>query len=99
MDQQKGSSESSERPSQEITPLPLLADILSLHLTLCSSCKPDARPAGLGQRSALCDGYWQLVQRWADREGKVNNVVAHDEYGNQADTQLGKSPPWNLYQP
>lgn len=88
MDQSKGLSESSGKPSQEITPLPLLADILSLHLTLCSSCQPDARPAGLGQRNALCDGYWELVQRWADHEGEVNNVVAHDEYGNDAPTQL-----------
>lgn len=89
MDQQKGLSESNGKQSPETTePLPLLADILSLHLTLCSRCQPDARPAGLGQRSALCDDYWSLVQKWADREGEVNNVVAHDEYGNTAPRNL-----------
>jgi hypothetical protein len=98
MDQPEDLSGSSGKPSQETTS-PLLADLLSLHLTLCSNCQPDQRPVGLGGKSRLCSGYWELVQKWADREGQLNNVVAHDEYGNQADTQLGKSPPWNLYQP
>jgi hypothetical protein len=88
MDQQQGLSESSGKQSPETTEPPLLADVLSLHLTFCSSCQPDSRPVGLGQRSALCGGYWELVQQWADAEGEANNVVARDEYGNDAPRKL-----------
>jgi hypothetical protein len=34
--------------------------------------------------SNLCSDYRAIIQEWADREGEVNNIVDHDEYGNQA---------------
>jgi hypothetical protein len=29
-----------------------------------------------------------MVQDWAQNEGHLNNVVAHDEFGNDAPTHL-----------
>jgi hypothetical protein len=87
MDQSKDSSESNGRPSQEIMP-PTLGELLADHLAHCSSCVPDQRPVGLGGESLLCGVYWDLVQEWSDREGNLNNIVAHDEYGNDAPRKL-----------
>ena len=86
MGQPQDSSESNVRPDPA-TMRPL-AEVLAEHLTHCSSCQPDQRPVGLGGESHLCGVYWDLVQEWSDREGQLNNVVAHDEYGNNAPRPL-----------
>lgn len=67
-----------------------LHDVLTAHVKLCSQCKEVARrdrPRGLGMVSNFCSDYQELIKAWAMTEGKVNNIVAHDEFGNQAPTQ------------
>lgn len=65
---------------------PSLHDVLSAHIKTCSACQDamQTRPRGIGMRSNLCSDYQALIQAWADTEGRVNNVVAHDEFGNEA---------------
>lgn len=66
-----------------------LGDILQEHLTGCAQCQaslsrtptPNLNPTGT---TGLCSKWFQIIREWADEEGKVNNVVAEDEYGNQA---------------
>lgn len=48
----------------------------------------DRKPKGLGQTSQLCFEYQDIIQDWSDLEGQLNNIVAHDEYGNQAPTEI-----------
>lgn len=80
-DQHTASSQSNERLEQEIT---LLSDRITDHIAHCSECHPSDRPVALGQESGLCEGYWDMVEAWARDEGYVNNIVARDEYGNEA---------------
>lgn len=66
-----------------------LSDVLASHLTGCEQCqgtlkrKPVANLAGAGV-DQHCEVYWTLILEHAEWEGRVNNVVAHDEYGNEA---------------
>lgn len=34
--------------------------------------------------SQLCSDYTLIIEVWAQQEGEINNIVAHDEYGNYA---------------
>lgn len=64
-------------------------DAIAMHLVDCDQCRTAAshgRPVAIGQRSGLCGTYWQLQLMRAKVEGKVNNIVAHTEYGDEAPT-------------
>jgi hypothetical protein len=60
-------------------------DMIAMHLLQCDQCRKaiEGRPVGLGQKSGMCDDYWQLQTIRADVEGKANNIVAHTEYGDE----------------
>ena len=93
MDQPEDFTGSSEKPNQEITDI---AEMVREHLTFCSDCQPPFKPVGLGMKAGFCAAYWDMVRSWADQEGRLNNVVAHDEYGNDAPRKLdpdGSIPP------
>lgn len=81
------SARSSVKLSQETTG-PLLVDLIAEHFSSCHVCTPSERPVSMGQESGLCDDYWRMVEAWARNEGHLNNVVAQDEYGNQAPRTL-----------
>jgi len=62
-------------------------DIIVMHLEQCDNCRMATEhllPKGLGQRTGLCDTYLHLQIMRADYEGKVNNIVAHTEVGDEA---------------
>jgi len=62
-------------------------EVIAKHLADCAQCKEAAvtgGPRGLGQRSRHCGTYWQLQLERAHYEGKINNVVAHTELGDEA---------------
>jgi hypothetical protein len=62
-------------------------DAIAMHLVDCDQCRhaiEDLRPVGLGQKSGLCDAYWNLQKIRADYEGRVNNIVAYTELGDEA---------------
>jgi hypothetical protein len=64
-----------------------LNDAVQEHVNSCSQCSKlikSLRPIGLGATSPLCSEYWRIIREWSDTEGYVNNIVAHDEYGNEA---------------
>lgn len=86
-DQRTNSASSNAKLSQETTG-PLLTDLIRDHFSSCKECNPNSRPVSLGQESGLCADYWTMVQDWAQNEGHLNNVVAHDEFGNDAPTHL-----------
>lgn len=67
--------------------VPLHESIMA-HLQTCSQCRKTSRalPNGLGMKSQFCSEYLDIFRQWAKEEGEVNNIVAHDEYGNQAST-------------
>jgi hypothetical protein len=61
--------------------------LIEEHLVTCDQCRNATRhgaPRHLGNRSAHCGTYWQLQLDRANYEGKVNNVVAHTEHGDEA---------------
>jgi hypothetical protein len=64
-----------------------LHERLSEHLETCSECQAatqsKTKPKGLGQRMQLCSRYQDIIAVWAEQEGRVNNIVDHDEYGNR----------------
>lgn len=68
--------------------------IIKLHLWECQQCHEAqlARPRGLGQQSGHCGAYWQLQLDRANHEGKINNVVAHTELGDEAPTGVPLDP-------
>ena len=70
------------------TEYPPLSELLLNHLSGCESCQITLRqnPVGLGQTSSHCSEYKDIIRRWSEREGKINNIVAQDEYGNKAPT-------------
>lgn len=74
-----------------------LNDVLNEHLSTCQICQEDMtrRPKGLGQISRLCFEYQDIIQDWSRLEAIVNNIVAHDEFGNEAPRQgdPNKNPP------
>lgn len=61
-------------------------DAIQMHLVDCEQCRKASvsRPVAIGQKSGHCDQYWHMQLMRADMEGKVNNIVAHDEYGREA---------------
>jgi len=69
-------------------------DLIALHLLNCDQCIEAARRSGpkrlggtgdrLGQKTNLCDTYLQLQLDRANYEGRVNNVVARTEFGDEA---------------
>jgi hypothetical protein len=67
-----------------------LADQIVMHLDQCWQCQraiATDKPKGLGQKSGHCEVYWHLQLMWAKTEGMVNNIVAHTEYGDEAETR------------
>jgi len=48
--------------------------------------------------SQLCSEYQEILAQWAENEGRINNIVAHDEYGTPASTQYHEHYPdvWRL---
>lgn len=81
---------------------PSLHERLTEHLQTCSECQAvtenRTRPLGMGMSSPLCSRYRAIIQEWADSEGAINNIVAHDEFGNPAsDKQYTEQTyPWRL---
>lgn len=93
-------TESSDQPTltndsdSTSTDGPPLHERLVTHLANCSECQATVKsktPLGIGTLSRLCSEYRSIISEWADSEGAVNNIVAHDEYGNRA----GNMDYWN----
>jgi hypothetical protein len=63
-----------------------LSDVIQMHLVDCEQCRKAvlSGPVGIGQRSKHCADYWQLQLMQAQYEGRVNNVVAYTEHGDEA---------------
>jgi hypothetical protein len=62
-------------------------DAISAHLLECVTCRDvteHAKPVRLGQKSGHCSTYWHLQLLRANYEGKINNIVAHTELGDEA---------------
>jgi hypothetical protein len=62
-------------------------DAINMHLVDCVQCRDATErcnPIGLGQNSKHCAQYWHLQLLRARYEGKVNNIVAHTELGDEA---------------
>src|ERR1700744_3927798 len=96
MDQPEDFTGSFEKLDQETTNTLDIAQMVTDHLASCSDCHPPFKPVGLGMKAGFCAAYWDMVRSWADQEGRLNNVVAHDEYGNDAPRKLdpdGSIPP------
>jgi hypothetical protein len=58
-----------------------------MHLIDCDQCRKASasrKPVALGQKSGHCDTYWQLQLMRAKHEGRVNNIVAYTEFGDEA---------------
>lgn len=74
-----------------------LSELLSEHLRTCSDCQPviesKTRPYGFGMVSRLCFKYQDIIATWSDKEGEINNIVAHDEFGNQASANTHERYP------
>lgn len=72
-----GSMFSDERP---------LGERLSEHLLNCSLCpqtkEGETRPTGFGMKTPFCSEYQDIIAVWAEQEGRANNIVDHDEFGN-----------------
>lgn len=68
-----------------------LDDAISMHLVDCEQCRDaisNLKPRGIGQRTGLCDEYLQLQLLRAQHEGRINNIVAYTEHGDE--TQKGR---------
>lgn len=63
-----------------------LDEVISMHLIDCDQCRKAiaSKPVALGQKSGHCDTYWQLQLMRAEHEGRVNNIVAYTEFGDEA---------------
>lgn len=64
-----------------------LDEMIQMHLVDCDQCQHAImtdRPRAIGQKSSHCNTYWELQLMRAKIEGKVNNIVAHTEYGDEA---------------
>lgn len=62
-------------------------DVIAMHLIDCSQCREASerrKPVALGQKSGHCNSYWELQLMRAKHEGRVNNIVAYTEYGDEA---------------
>jgi hypothetical protein len=88
-----GGQQSPNDTTSTSTENPPLSEQVQNHLTGCKYCQQSLTmgPAGLGQSNQLCSEYWAIIRAWSAREGEVNNIVAHDEYGNQAPTRLDET--------
>jgi hypothetical protein len=70
---------------------PPLNDVLLMHLNGCEKCQeslkdkpvPNVRLMGM-RPSKLCSEWYEIIEDYAQYEGQVNNIVSHDEYGNEA---------------
>lgn len=81
-------STSTEKPSLHVR--------LSKHLETCSQCQSviqSKSPTGFGMTGQLCSEYQDIIQEWANEEGAINNIVDHDEYGNQASKTVRERYP------
>jgi hypothetical protein len=61
--------------------------MIAMHLIDCDQCRKataSRKPVALGQKSGHCDAYWQLQLMRAEHEGRVNNIVAYTEFGDEA---------------
>lgn len=75
----------SEQPLQ-VDGIPV-DEAIRIHLIECDQCREAterARPVKIGQHSRHCAGYWHLQLMRANHEGKINNVVAYTELGDEA---------------
>lgn len=66
-----------------------LNDVLQNHLTGCEQCQSSVREgerpvANVNGTPKLCAEWFRIIREWSAYEGKVNNIVAHDEFGNEA---------------
>ena len=62
-------------------------DLIAMHLSNCDTCRAateKGKPARLGKKTALCTEYLHLQLMRAKYEGRVNNIVAHTELGDEA---------------
>jgi hypothetical protein len=69
------------------TEFPSLNDVLQKHLAGCNICQSslDMKPVpNLGGTPRLCSEWFEIISDYAQYEGEVNNVVARDEFGNEA---------------
>lgn len=75
---------------------PPLNDVVQEHLNGCPICQRAVkeRPNGLGQENRYCSDYWQIFADYGNREGEVNNIVGHDEYGNYAPRSANPDRPY-----
>ena len=88
-------SQSSEKPTTTNDSLSMFSDERPLHerlrehLETCSECETvTQRPTGFGQASRLCSEYQDIIAVWSEQEGRANNIVDHDEFGNKASTAI-----------
>lgn len=66
---------------------PQLNDALQNHLIGCEQCLKtlEQNPVpNLGGKSEHCPEWFKIIREWSQNEGKVNNIVARDEFGNEA---------------
>jgi hypothetical protein len=72
-----------------------LHERLARHLENCSKCQASLikRPMGFGTVTDLCSDYQAIIAEWANREGEVNNIVDHDEFGNKASGKVHENYP------
>lgn len=90
-DNQQSSSDTDFTSSE----YPPLSDVLHDHLTGCEQCQnslkgkpvPNLNPTG---SVTVCSEWFQILRDYAEREGRVNNIVRHDEYGNYAHGSKGE---------
>lgn len=65
---------------------PPLSDVLTAHLNGCETCQASLKQKPIGNlqgNSPLCSKWFGIISDYAQFEGKVNNVVARDEFGNE----------------
>lgn len=74
-----------------------LHERLTEHLETCSECQKGIQekitPNGFGMRTQLCSRYQDIIAVWAEQEGRANNIVDHDEYGNPASQTIHERYP------
>jgi hypothetical protein len=71
------------------TEYPPLFDVQQEHLKNCAQCQESLKgnPVSIGEKPKLCSEWFHIIYTYSEFEGKVNNVVAHDEHGNVAWSQ------------
>lgn len=77
----------SESNSASMEPLPL-SDVVSVHIQSCPTCQDNLTKPPVSNLNPtgrqVCSELTLIFQFYADWEGAVNNIVSHDEYGNDA---------------